>query len=268
MFAQTANEKNMNFKLSFKPSPVSSSDSSFQSVKLGFNKVASATDYEWILPELTPISNQGSLSSCAGNATADATELLLGLQNSKIVQLSRLFIYYNARNIDKATNKDEGTYIKSCFQSIMTLGVCPEDLWVYDAKKVYLKPNLMAYAAGNDNKIQNFYRIASSGYQKADDVELALKANHPVVFGCGISQEFANDFNRLGEKVWDMPSTSIGGHAMIITGVRVNNGKREFQIRNSWGSAWGSKGRTWMTENYLMNGFSDLWVPTAVDSII
>ena len=51
-----------------------------------------------IIQEFTPISNQGQLGSCVGNATMDAFEILMGLENpNSVVQLSRLHAYYLGR---------------------------------------------------------------------------------------------------------------------------------------------------------------------------
>jgi len=40
-----------------------------------------------------------------------------------------------------------------------------------------------------------------------------------------------------------------GGHAIVISGYRkLQNGKHQFLIHNSWGESWGDKGYAWINE--------------------
>jgi C1A family cysteine protease len=226
------------------------------------NLITSNIQNEYCIPEFTPISNQLDLGSCVANSTADAFEILLG---EKTIQLSRLFIYWNARNYDKSTNKDNGTYIRNAFASLRDLGVCPESIWDYKEDKVFIQPCLEAYRQANDNKITGFYRIDSIENKKIDDVELAIRSNHPVVFGTELSQEF---INANKDQVFDIPEKSVGRHAMVIVGVRDNGSSIDFKIRNSWGNSWGDNGHIWFNESYIKwNETNDLWVPTIIELI-
>jgi C1A family cysteine protease len=62
----------------------------------------------------------------------------------------------------------------------------------------------------------------------------------------------------------DIPKDNIGGHAMIITGVRINSdGTRDFWVRNSWGESFGIGGHVWFSDKYIAwNQSSDFFVPT------
>ena len=255
------------FSSGYNPTPNNVNYNKFGAVSSGLVKLAVSTDSEYRIPEYTPISNQGSLSSCVANATADAAELLLGVNQQQVVQLSRLFLYWNARVYDKTTRQNVGTYIHNAFNSLSTLGICPEDLWPYVESAVYTQPPIKAYKSANDNKIDSYYRIDSSGQQRCVDVEAAVRSNLPVVFGTGISDEFTKAWGV--DKVWTAPQNSIGGHAMIITGVR-RNPNLEFYVRNSWSESWGDgTGHAWFDASYIAwSGTSDLWVPTLVSDII
>ncbi len=256
-------------KLAHRESPFDSKDLVFNNSKPGFVKLASNNSLDYKLPQSTPISNQGVLSSCAPNASADAAELLMGIQDSKSVkQLSRLFIYYNARNAIGEVDKDAGCYIKDCFKSMSTLGICEESLWSYDELKVFAQPTLFAYASANDNKINNYYRINEDS-NKLDNIELAIRSNHPVVFGTVVSEEFTSCGSFDEYPIFSKPKSNKGAHAMIILGVKYIDGKRHFVIRNSWGSLWGYAGTCLMTEDYINSeDTNDLWVPTLIPDII
>jgi C1A family cysteine protease len=225
----------------------------------------------YIIPEYTPISDQLTLNSCAANATADAFEMIKGIEDqSKVKQLSRLLIYWNARVYDNMTNVDDGCYIHNALNSLTILGVCEESLWPYDITKVYAQPPIVAYKQGNDNTIDAFYQIVSQGIARCDDIENAVRSNHPVIFGTQVDATFES-YNS-NEIVFGPPSNPKGGHAMIITGVRINSaGEREFYIRNSWGNGWGlyGNGHAWMSASYITSSMtSDLFVPTLMSNLL
>ena len=57
------------------------------------------------------IEDQGQLGSCTGNAIAGAIELI-DRKNGRRLDVSRLFIYYEERVIEKTVNYDAGAYIR------------------------------------------------------------------------------------------------------------------------------------------------------------
>lgn len=228
--------------------------------------LAAATGMDtYVLKELTPISDQGALNSCVGNATCDALEILLGLEGNEVVQLSRLDLYWKARKLNNDTDKDDGTYITSAFKAMATLGVCPESLFPYDESKVFTEPPVSALLSGNANKITGYYRIPVD-YRAAGSIETAVRSNHPVVFGAPVDKAFVH---LVGDKVVYKPNLTnlAGGHAMIIVGVRNYGASKQFLVRNSWGTDWGENGHVWMDAQYV-SYMNDIWVPTRVQKIL
>ena len=224
---------------------------------------------EHILEEKTPISDQSSLGSCVANSSVDSLEILLGIANKPIEQLSRLFTYWNARLYHKATDVDEGTYIKYAFASLQIHGTCRESTWEYNTNKVFAQPPIKAYREAYENKLTGFFRIEEDGSDRLEKIEAAIRANHPVVFGTPVTKNFTTFFNvsNAAEVSWPIPDSSkspiVGKHAMVIVGVRNNNGNTEFLIRNSWGTKFGFGGHTWFSADYIgWNGTEDIWVPT------
>jgi C1A family cysteine protease len=222
-----------------------------------------------LIPEHTPISDQGPLSSCVANATADAFEILRGLSDpSAVEQLSRLFVYWNARLYSRQTNIDKGTFIMYGMQSLIDYGICGENTWQYDPNKVFAQPNQLAYKEADDNtfKVDSFYKIRTLGSYRCQDIETAIRANHPVVFGTNVDASFEN-YNG-GNAAIDPPSSWIGGHALVIVGVRYNP-NLEFCIRNSWTSSWGNGGHAWLSAAYIMADFTDdLYVGTQMSGLL
>ncbi len=221
-------------------------------------------------------SNQYNLSACAGNATADAVEIIgavdeearalaEGLAARPQPQLSRLFIYSLARSLmdedhdnQGDINVDAGVYIRLCFEVLSRFGICTEDLWPYDPTKVYVSPSLMAMRQAVGHRIHSYYRITESGDDRLEAIVAALRGKHPVVFGTSIDAAFQIT---SGADVIDRPTGNIvGAHAMIIVGYQ--NGL--FKVKNSWGSHWRGDGYCYFTPAYLAwEETWDLWVPTS-----
>ena len=87
-------------------------------------------------PYFCPVFDQGSLGSCTANSLA----AICAYATSNKVVGSRLFIYYNERNMEGDVGKDGGALISDGIKSVETLGVCAESEWPYDISKFTEKP--------------------------------------------------------------------------------------------------------------------------------
>jgi len=259
----------VSFFSGYKPSLSTPSVKPFNVALPAFAAAAtSGAGSEHIIPEHTPISNQLSLSSCVANCVGDLLEIVIGLEDSsKVVQISRLHLYWSARSYTRDTDKDDGTMIANAIDSLRTLGVCREETWPYDVSKVFAQPPLRAYKESLDNKILEYYRVYGGQTSRADGVEVAVRANHPVTIATAVDNDFLA--YRGGGKVWSPPSSWVGYHAMIVVGVRLGKNGREFLLRNSWGDGWGDGGHVWVHESYIAwDQTSDTWVVTRVPGLV
>jgi len=139
---------------------------------------------EHIIPEYTPVSNQGSFGTCAANAGVDLFEMLLGIEKGPdaVVQLSRMFAYRIARARHKATDVDKGTYLRAVFDQMRKIGVVEEKYFPYKKENLFKSPGLDLYTMASNNRIHSFYKIKSKGSKKLSQIKLAIRANHPVAF--------------------------------------------------------------------------------------
>jgi hypothetical protein len=229
------------------------------------------------LSGFTTETNQFGLSACAGNATGDSIEVLNDIDEKEkaaaegrapnpAVQVSRLFIYSMSRSLmdddgdgQGDIDKDEGTYIRLCFDVLSRWGVCEESIWAYDEAKVYTAPSIKAMRRATGRKIHSYYRIkdTSNADDRLDAMVSALRAKHPVVFGTLIDQAF---MATNGPSIVSAPTgPTVGGHAMLCVGF-VNG---HFLVKNSWGKGWRDNGFCLFTPEYMkwVNTW-DLWVPT------
>lgn len=226
-------------------------------------RAASSLAYnEWIIPEYTPISNQGDWPSCTANAVLDTAEALIGLQDpTKVVQLSRMAGWYCTRLKEGTEHSIIGCRLSSVFRVLEEFGACPESMWPYDPPPemnltpeqwVMKKPKLAALESMSDNKILGWAQIFEIDDSLLDAIDYALLSNHPVDYGTAIDASF-RDYE--GEDVVLSPPGDtdliIGRHAIAVFGVRKRLGRREYWIRNSWSRNWGMAGHVWVDQSYL-----------------
>ncbi len=202
-------------------------------------------------PMLTPVEDQGDTSSCVANAVAGAYEYWIKRLHKKDFDISRLYVYYNARWRAGDPDKDEGSYIQLAMEGLGDYGACSEKTWPFQKKLLKQKPNRSAYQEGSSFKVKTRQQIP---------VDLmawkhCLAEGKPIVFGCVLFDSFDECTERGG--VVPMPSPkevhrkTHGGHSMLCVGY--SDVDEVFIVRNSWGEDWGDKGYCYMPYNYLMN---------------
>lgn len=209
----------------------------------------------------SPIEDQHQAGSCVGNGVVGSLEFLQIRNGKPYVDLSRLFVYYNARLQTQDTDKDDGTYIRLGFSTLTKYGTCPEQTWAYDLNNLFIRPSWAAYRAAYPHRITSYYRIAAtSGQDLVDAIKRALQAQHPIVFGVTVDQDFMNVSSSGLVSMPKAKRVNVGGHCMVIVGYDDN--KRHWIVRNSWGKTWGSSGYCYVPYAYLdASDANDFWVP-------
>jgi C1A family cysteine protease len=205
------------------------------------------------------IEDQGSLGSCTGQAIVGAIELI-DRKNSKNLEISRLFVYYQERLLMGTVNYDSGAYIRDGIKVTYTYGAPLESFWPYDINRFKIKPTTTAYSDALKRKV--------TGYQRCLDfmtVKNAVAAGNPVVFGFNVYSSFYN-INRTGIMTYPNKATErfLGGHAVCIVGYRDIDSR--FIVRNSWGPGWGDYGYFYMPYQVVQDPQMsfDFWVINSV----
>lgn len=219
-------------------------------------------------PFATPVEDQGNIGSCVGHAVAEAIELI-NKKNSKLTEISRLFVYYQSRVYLNSVGIDSGAYIRDGIKSVYTYGAPLENLWPYVESKFTVRPSDAAYADAAKRKV--------TGYQRCIDfnsVKVALSNKFPVIVGFDVYSSFENSsVARTG--VMTYPNLKregyIGGHAVLLVGYNDNfRGTRKgyFIAKNSWGSSWGDKGYFYMPYQVIQNTSmsDDFWLISSVNN--
>ena len=221
-------------------------------------------------PYCGPVFNQGKLGSCTANAIAGAYIYKYNLEHNikpEINKLenqdndekhdlefipSRLFIYYNERNMEHTTTSDSGAKICDGIKSLETIGTCSEDLWPYNIEEFKDKPPEESYTTAKDHMCIKSHRV----FKSIENLKACIDQGNVIVFGFTVFNSFKNG------KLWNccnvmpMPEEDdelLGGHAVLMIGY--DDDLDCFIIRNSWGSDWRNHGDFYMPYDFVIGEF-------------
>jgi len=207
-------------------------------------------------PWASPIENQLHLGSCVGQAVVGAYELLIRKNSpADFEDLSKLFVYYNARLIEGHVNEDEGAYVRDAVKAVYIHGICAEKLWPYDTAMFSVPPTVISYEDAKLRTIKNYYKV--NGLNNMLD---ALNRDYPIVASMHVYSNF-DSLEYSKDYILPMPTASddlLGGHALVLVGYDLN--KKLMLCRNSFGQDWGMAGYFWTPFDYISANFMDNWI--------
>ena len=219
-------------------------------------------------PRMTPVENQGGTNSCVANAVAGAYEYLAKRhRGDDAYDVSRMFIYYNARKRSGSESEDEGSVIADAIESLREHGACSETTWSYDEESVNEEPSEDAYEEASQFLVEEMQHVPT----ELDAWRHCLAEGYPIIFGISLFKSF--DQHRHPGVV-PMPSASEssreshGGHAMLCVGY--SDPDKLFIVRNSWGPDWGDGGYCYIPYGYLTNekfNSGDSWIIKQLENV-
>lgn len=200
------------------------------------------------------IEQQGRLGSCTAQALAGSIEFLDKKIDSKYVDVSRLFIYYNERAIEGTVEYDSGASLRDGIKTLKNDGACHEKTWPYVISKFDKKPLRKCYGEAKKHLIRSYHRLNT-----LQEMLTCLTEGYPFVFGFTVYESFESpEVERTGAV--HMPKKgerTIGGHAVMAVGYSKSD--KRFLVRNSWGKSWGIDGYFTMPFKYLETLAADFW---------
>ncbi|NES85098.1 MAG: C1 family peptidase [Moorea sp. SIO2B7] len=167
---------------------------------------------------MTTVENQSAVNSCVANALVGAYEYLAKRELGESGDVSRLFVYYNARVLDGLEGKDQGCTITNAIQILEEYGACTEETWPYDPELVNEKPDEDSFDEASNFLIEEAEEIEVDLYA----MKHCLAEGYPFVFALRLF----NSFDHARKKGFvPMPDFSLekgresqGNHAMLCVG--------------------------------------------------
>lgn len=214
-------------------------------------------------PFCSDVEDQGQLGSCVANASTSAFEFLEVKHKKRFIDFSRLFVYYNTREMENSVDEDAGCMIRDAVKSLAKQGVCPELTWPYLEQHVFDRPPEDAY--------REALAYQALGYYAVDDlyeVKHAISHGLPVIFGFEVPESFEGDeIAKTGlMKMPEPGERTVGGHAVLAVGY--DSSEQKLIVRNSWSKFWGMSGYFKMPEEIItMERARDFWVIERVEQI-
>ncbi|MEQ8557429.1 MAG: C1 family peptidase [Henriciella sp.] len=197
----------------------------------------------------SPVEDQRKVGSCVANAVVGALEYHQVRRGERVRDLSRLFVYYNARKLADKEIHDTGSSRRKALASVLGWGVCPEAMWPYQHAMVNEPPTKDCYTAA-----ERFRGVEFAELEHGDAVKDALASGLPVVFGMAVPRLLMGIEGRKGRMRppaggrWE---DARSGHAMLIVGY--DDRENAFLVRNSWGTDWGEEGHVWIDYDVMMH---------------
>jgi C1A family cysteine protease len=188
-------------------------------------------------PLCPPVVDQADLATDSASALCCALEMLEKKAGRPSVRFSRLFLYYNQRDIENTVESDNGASISSGIKSLAKQGCCSEDSWKYNALNFATRPSDACYMEGLIHKIASSQHI-----ETLDQMRASLADGFPFVFSMTIYESFQNpSVEKTGIIYMPGPGEQYFG-SMAVLAVGYDDFKKTLIVRNSFGPSWGNKG--------------------------
>jgi C1A family cysteine protease len=195
-------------------------------------------------PDFPECYDQGEFNSCTANSIGAAIHYLIGKYEATP---SRMFIYYKEREMQNTQNQDDGSTLQAGIEVCEQIGVCPEPVWKYSQKHLFMPPNpdLLKAPIVKITKAETVNTF--------DELKHSLAMKFPVVIGIVVFQSFESEqVAQTGIMVMPQPNEqTLGGHALCVVGY--DDTKQSLIVRNSWGIEWGLDGYFYMPYSFAQN---------------
>lgn len=207
-------------------------------------------------------------ASCVANSFVGAYEYLAKRNLGASADVSRLFVYYNARSLEGDAIEDSGTEMYLAINSLLEYGACAEAIWPNDETLLCEEPHADAYEHAANFKITDYEAIET-------DLNLwrhTLAEGYPIAFALNTFESFDQATQNRGRVPMPKKSDNVrethGWHAMLCVGY--SDKDKMFIVRNSWGPEWGEKGYCYIPYDYVIhpdfNGH-DSWIIKSVNDL-
>lgn len=213
-------------------------------------------------PQFPEAYDQSKLGSCTSQAIAALVQYTTNKLGHFQFMPSRLFIYYNERDMENTVDEDAGAQIRDGMKVVNWLGVPKEELHPYVIENFAQKPSDAAYKNAREHIVTKYEAVEQDGLQ----MQTCLASGNPIVFGFMVFSSFeSKEVAETG--IMPIPRVvedCLGGHAVLIVGYDLV--REVYIVRNSWSKNWGDNGYFYMPFEFAHNAnlCSDFWTMSFV----
>lgn len=209
-------------------------------------------------PNMPPVMDQGDVGSCTACAVSAAFQFCDPSWSGSV-----LFLYYNTRLLDNATEFDNGSTLSQSVNAAHLYGLCSSGRWPYNTSLWRNQPNVECYVEGLKHQTLSYSHVDQSEAQ----MKGCLASGFPFVIGFYVYESFESPSVEASGNV-PMPQAGervLGGHAIVVVGY--DDTRQVWICRNSWGPNWGDAGYFYMPYAYLdsENLATDVWRISSVE---
>lgn len=197
---------------------------------------------------MPPVGQQGTEFSCVSWAVATARSVEKFYKANAVSYSTSVNIFspeyiYNQAKASAECSSGSGLY--TCLNILKNQGVSTWQTMPYsDANGCSLLPNSTQTTEAANFKIGSFAIVS-----QADEVAIKtlLTQKHALIAGTSIDDSFTN---AAAGFIWKSFSGSYGtNHGYVICGY--DDSKHAYKVMNSWGTAWGDAGYSWIDYDFF-----------------
>jgi Bacterial Ig domain/Papain family cysteine protease len=197
---------------------------------------------------MPPIQNQGGEGICVPFAAAYAARSAEQYYRTSATSYSfstNIFSPEFIYNQIKTSDCGSGTGVITALDFLVSNGVCTWQTMPYSSSNgCSLLPAAAQLNEAANYKITSYSKIATSD---STGIKTMIVNKHPVIITIGTDDSF---WNALPGFIWQRYSGPIGiSHTLVICGY--DDTKKAYKVMNSWGTAWGESGFSWIDYNFL-----------------
>jgi C1A family cysteine protease len=202
------------------------------------------TSYSLVMP---PVSDQGNIPSCVAFASAYAARSADKFYSTGTAYntSTNIFSPEYVYNQIKMGDCSGGSRMVDALNLLSNQGVCPWNNMPYStADGCGILPNSTQVDAAKPNKIRGYSRITAT-----DDLTIkkTIASNKTVMI---VMTVYGNFFYAGAGYVYNSTEGGLmGKHALAVCGF--DDAKGAYKIMNSWGTAWGESGYSWISYGFF-----------------
>ena len=203
--------------------------------------------------------NQGEFGVCAAVTLSEVIEAIEFKQRGVVLPISVKYMYGNRTD---RMFQGEGMMPRELLQMATKFGAVRYDLLPGLANYPDSKAAITSALDGEGLPSRPYGYVRLQGIQDVNDY--MVKYDLPVFFGMYLTPSF---FGTMADGIVPPPEGDIlGGHAIVVIGIKRINEKWYLVLQNSWGTGWGDNGRCYVCLDDKHRGL-EMWgiIPEATE---